>query len=122
MQECKTASCNGFYNDAATKTTMAAAAAAHVGCLECKCNHRFPCHFYRNKSLGEHQLSLLLSVRDSKMIHLYLTGATLPRVSIPGSLPLLTYMMRASSCKSARLFADGCLLWVLMSGMICHSL
>lgn len=81
-----------------------------------------PCHFYRNKSLGEHQLSLLLSVRDSKMIHLYLTGATLPRVSIPGSLPLLTYMMRASSCKSARLFADGCLLWVLMSGMICHSL
>lgn len=75
-----------------------------------------PCHFYRNKSLGEHQLSLLLSVRDSKMIHLYLTGATLPRVSIPGSLPLLTYMMRA------RLFADGCLLWVLMSGIICHSL
>ena len=46
-----------------------------------------PCHFHRNKSLGEHQLSLLLSVRDSKMIHLYLTGATLPRVSMPDCCP-----------------------------------
>ena len=49
MQECKTASCNGFYNDAATKTTMAAAAAAHVGCLECKCNHRFPLPFLQKQ-------------------------------------------------------------------------